>query len=177
MSKSQSNLIIDGASGRLGRDLVVRHLPDGRTLLCARPDFSRRVFSPQQQTHQQRFREASAYASVAAAREPLYAQLAAGTMKTPYNIALSDWFHPPVIHRIEVCGPLIRTCATDNVRVAQVLVTLADANGLVLEQGTAAQVNGLWWEYTPTAPLHPGQRITATARDLAGNTHTQVLTL
>jgi len=177
MAKSKSNLIVDGFSGRIGRDLIARHLPDGRTLLCARPDFSARIFSPQQHTHQQRFREASAYARVAAAREPRYARLAAGTMKTPYNIALSDWFHPPVVHRIEVCGHTIRTCATDNVQVAQVLVTVADARGLVLEQGTATQADSLWWEYTPSAPLHPGQRITSAARDLAGNTNTQVLTL
>src|SRR5438046_1658457 len=101
MAKIRSNQITRGLSGSLGRDLLFRQLPDGRTILCVKPDFSRRVFSAGQTDHQQRFREAAAYARDAARSEPVYARLAAGTFKTAYNIALSDWFHPPVVHAIE----------------------------------------------------------------------------
>ena len=39
----------------------------------------------------------AAYARDAARSQPIYAQLAAGTMKNAYNVAHGDWFHPPVI--------------------------------------------------------------------------------
>ena len=70
-----------------------------------------------------------------------YAQLAAGTVKSPYNWALSDWFNPPVIHGIQRMGNLIRVEASDNVLVAKVRVTILDAEGKILEQGEAVQAD------------------------------------
>ncbi len=137
--------------------------------MVAKQDFSRRVFSSQQIAHQRRFRAASHYAREAAMREPVYAALAAGTLTTAYNIALSDWFHPPVIHAIEIKGSRIRVSASDNVRVARLRVTLLALDGDVLEQGEAVRATGSWWRYIPSAPLTPGRRIQAQAWDLAGN--------
>jgi len=65
-----------------------------------KPDFSNRKLSVEQKTHRARFGEAAAYAREAAKRHHIYAQLAKGTMKNAYNIALSDWFHPPIIHQV-----------------------------------------------------------------------------
>jgi len=45
--------------------------------------------------------------------------LAAGTVKSPYNWALSDWFNPPVIHIIEQKDNVIRVEVSDNVMVAE----------------------------------------------------------
>src|SRR5689334_22680233 len=101
MAKVHKNVVIEGLSGKLGDQLVFRRLRDGRTIVCAKPDFSNRALSVDQVAHHKKFREAAAYARQAARTEPLYAQLAAGTMKTAYNIALADFFHPPVIERIE----------------------------------------------------------------------------
>jgi hypothetical protein len=67
--------------------------------------------------------------------------LAAETVKSPYNWALSDWFNPPVIHTIKRMGNLIRVEASDNVIVAKVRVTILDAGGKVLEQGQAVQAD------------------------------------
>lgn len=50
----------------------------------------------------------------------MYTQLAAGTMKNAYNVALGDWFHPPVIHRVERQGKAIRIQAGEDVMVASV---------------------------------------------------------
>ena len=79
MAKVHSNPIIAGTSGTLGKQLAVRRLADGRTILCARPDFSHRKLSPEQELHHRRFREASAYARYAAKTQPVYAERAAGT--------------------------------------------------------------------------------------------------
>ena len=169
MAKVLSNLIVDGLSGSLGRDLVFRRLRDGRTILCVKPDFSKRKLSGQQQEHHQRFREGAAYARVAAKTQPRYAELAAGTMKTAYNIALADWFHAPVIHTVDIHEGRIRVSASDNVQVAGVGVFVLDAQGTTLEQGQATRVDGLWWEYLPaTAPDEWG-KIRVEACDLAGN--------
>jgi len=53
--------------------------------------------------------------------------LAAGTIKSPYNWALSDWFNPPVIHTIERKDKFIRVEASYNVMVAKVRITILDA--------------------------------------------------
>jgi hypothetical protein len=103
MAKTGKNANMLGLSGSIG-NLVFRQMPDDSTRVSQKPDFSRRKFSQEQKDHQQRFREAAAYARWAAKTQPLYTELARGTTKTAYNVALPDWFHPPVIHLIERKG-------------------------------------------------------------------------
>lgn len=170
MAKVRANLFMQGLSGSLGDQFVLRHLRDGRTIVCVKPDFSNRKFSQEQLSHQQRFREAASYARQAAKVEPVYAELAAGTMKTAYNIALSDFFHPPVIHKIETDPSVVRVLASDNVRVDGVRITILDSEGNVLERGEAALENAAsahsgWWRYVPQQT----GKVLAEARDLAGN--------
>jgi hypothetical protein len=165
MAKVKNNPVVEGISGSVG-GMVFRQLPGGETWVSGKPDFSRRKFSEGQKNHQSRFKEAVAYAREAAKTHPIYAQLAAGTVKSPYNWALSDWFNPPVIHTIERKDKLIRVEASDNVMVKKVQVTILDAEGKVLEQGEAIQIKGSeWWEY---ASLKEGNAV-AEAWDLAGN--------
>jgi hypothetical protein len=61
--------------------------------------------------------------------------------KVKSNIALSDWFDPPVIHRIERRAGGIRVEAGDDVRVAKVRVKILNENGNALEQEEAVQVD------------------------------------
>lgn len=143
MAKVRNNPVVQGISGSIG-DMVFRQLLGGETWVSGKPDFSRRKFSQGQKSHQRRFREAAAYAREAAKTQPIYAQLAAGTVKSPYNWALSDWFNPPVIHGIEREGRLIRVQASDNVMVAKVRVTILDPEGKTLEQGETVQVDDNW---------------------------------
>ena len=124
MAKVVKNEIVDGLSGRLGRNLVVRHMKDGRRIVLTRPGFSSRVFSQEQLGHQSRFQEAAAYARAASKTNAVYAELAAGTSKNAYNLALSDWFKPPTIRRSTRAAGAIRVDATDNIRVARVHVTV-----------------------------------------------------
>ena len=169
MSKVRSNVLVRGVSGKLGNQVVFRILRDGSTVMCLPPDFSNRKLSKDQKEHHERFREAAAYAKVAAQRQPIYAELAAGTLKNAYNIALSDWFHSPKIHRVELEGGAVRVHASDNVRVASVKVVVLNEEGLVLEKGEAIPVDELWWSYAPHTPLEGKPKVEVEARDLAGN--------
>jgi hypothetical protein len=88
-------------------------------------------------------------------------------MKTAYNFALSDWFHSPVIHRIERREGCILVEATDNVMVSKVRVKVMDGpEGTVLEQGEAVKGKGDWWEF---ASQTQGGTILAEAWDLPGH--------
>jgi len=164
MAKVRRNPVVDGISGSIG-DLVFRQMPDGSTYISKKHDFSRRKFSQGQKDHQSRFRQAVAYAREAAKSQPVYAELAAGTIMSPYNIALSDWFNPPVIHRVGRYGTAIRVWATDDVRVAGVQVLVLDDEGNIREKGEAVQARGDWWEYLPAA----AGKVVVEVRDLAGN--------
>jgi hypothetical protein len=169
MAKNRSNLITQGLTGTLGPSLAFRSLADGRTILCTRPDFSRRHLSPAQELHHRRFRQAATYARAAARSQPAYAQQAALTpLRNAYNLALADWFHPPVIHTLERLVGHIFVRATDDFLVAGLTVTVFSPTGDLLETGQARSVDGCLWEYAPAASLEPGCRILAEARDLPG---------
>jgi hypothetical protein len=165
MAKVENNIAVRGLSGKVG-DLVFQNMPDGITYVRGLPDFSHRKFSKGQKAHQSRFQEAVAYAREAAKTKPIYAQLAAGTIKSAYNFALSDWFNPPVIHQIVRAGGVIRVEASDNVMVTRVQVTIMDEAGKVVEVGEAVpSVNSGWWEFVTSVQ----GKVLAEAWDLAGN--------
>lgn len=165
MAKVASNELMKALKGAIG-GLVFRQMPDGSVVVSLRPDFSRRKFSKAQKDHQTRFQEASTYARFAARAQPIYAELAKGTLKTAYNIALSDWFNPPVIHQIEWSAGQIRVEARDDVLVTKVQVTMLDEAGQVLEKGDAIRCDGDWWEFPSKAR---GTMIIAEAWDLPGH--------
>ena len=173
MTKVKRHVLLEGMSGTLGKNLVFRQMRDGSTIVSAKPDFSRRIFSTEQLTHQSRFQEAVAYARLAAKTNPIYAELANGTTKTAYNIALSDWFNPPVIHHIKQESGRIFIEASDNVLVTKITVTILDAEGQPLEQGQAVQVNSLCWEYVTSQ----AGKVIVNAFDLPGNQTSQEMSV
>jgi hypothetical protein len=165
MARVHNNIIVQGISGKFGGHVVFRRLRDGRTIMADVPDFSHRKLSKDQKAHHAKFKEGAAYAKEAAKSNPIYAQLAAGTMKTAYNVALADFFHPPVIHEVKQEGSLLKIQASDDVLVTKVCVTVLDGNGKVLEKGDALQRDPVRWEY---ALEHAGW-VVAEVCDLAGN--------
>lgn len=165
MAKVIDNPITEGFSGKFGKLLVFRHMRDGRTIVVSRPDFSNRVFSQEQLTHQSRFQQAAAYARVAAKTHPIYAELAQQRVKPAYNIALSDWFHPPVIHEVTLRDGSIHVKASDNVQVTKVLITISDNEGNMMEQGQATMKYDTFWEYATSVEGN----IIVEAFDLPGN--------
>ena len=165
MTRVRNNIFVRGLSGKLADQFVLRTLRDGRTVVCKIPDFSNRKLSRDQKNHHKRFQAASAYAKDASRSNPVYAQLAEGTMKNAYNVALGDWFHPPVIHKVERGSKTIRVQATDDVTVTSVRVMILNEKGKVIEKGEGIKKRGDWWEYTPIAE----GTVIAEVRDLAGN--------
>jgi len=166
MAKLKLDKLIKGLSGQIG-DLIYRLMPDGSTVVSRAPLNDKPDFSQEQINHQSRFREAAFYARQAAQDQPIYAELAAATtMKTAYNFALSDWWHAPVIHRIERQDGRILVEATDNVMVANVQVTILDEKRKVMQKGEAARSDGDWWEFASTAA---GRTILIEAYDLPGH--------
>lgn len=172
MAKVSNNVLVRGLSGKFAGQVVFRQLRDGRTIVADVPDFSNRVLSKDQKAHHAKFKEGAAYAKAAAKTNPIYAQLAAGTMKTAYNVALADFFHAPVIHAIERSEAGLRIRVSDNVMVTKVSVTVFDSDENVLEKGDAAQESDSeWWKYVPQ---HAG-RVLVEARDLAGNVTSKMM--
>ncbi len=164
MAKVDINKLLQTLRGKIG-DLVFRHMPDGSTVVSGIPRKGHED-SPAQKAHQSRFAEASSFARWAQHEYPIYAELAAERpMITAYNMALSDFFHAPVIHRILRKDGCVMVHATDDILVTGVKVTVSDAQGKPLEVGDAVQVEKDWWQYTPQTE----GRIAASAWDIPGN--------
>jgi hypothetical protein len=174
MTKALFNGSLEGFSGRIG-NLIFRQLPNGKTVVTQAPpkmtrkekEKYKRKRSKSQNEHNDRFQEASAYARWAAQTQRVYAELAAvAPMMTAYNFAVSDWFHAPVVHRVERQAGCIRVEASDNVRVTRVQVTLLSHEGVLLEEGEAVRAEGNWWEFTPDCE---GTKVMTRAWDLPGH--------
>ena len=157
-------------------------MPDGTTVVSEAPpkETGRRKKrakerrSPRQKDHNGRFADASHYAR-RAQTQPVYVELAAAAaMKTAYNFAVSDWFHPPEIHRIERKKDCIRVEATDNIGVARVRATVRDEQGQVMESGEATRSRGNWWKFTPQTAGQGGS-VLAEAWDLPKNKASLIL--
>jgi len=165
MAKVTINKLLEALSGAIG-GLVFRQRPDGTIILSGAPRHNKRMTTQKQKAHRERFRQAARHARRLACEHPIYAELAKGTWKSPYNFALSDWWHPPVIHRIEQREGRILVEATDNIMVAKVHVTILDEEGKIAEMGDAIRQEGNWWEF---AAHTEGKTIKAEAWDLPGH--------
>lgn len=175
MAKVRENIIIRGLSGSLGDQLVIKIDKGGRTIVSMKPEFDEgREFSPAQLAQQEDFREAAAYAKEARDEE-VYAQKAEGTARSPYNVAMADWFHPPEIKEIDLsawsgeAGQVIRMKVMDDVEVDEVSVVITDEADVVLEQGEAEYDSALWWEYTTTTAASGNPKVLVSAQDLPGH--------
>ena len=97
MAKVTLNKNIKAMWGRLGRmsRLVFRRSHTGETYLSVTPDMSHVKWSPAQQAHRQRFKEAVAYARSAMADERVrtrYEQESGIKGKRHFDLAVSDYF-------------------------------------------------------------------------------------
>jgi len=186
MAKVRTNIFVRGLQGNLGGQFYVTvSKVSGRTTVSALDDSEKQhEYSPAQLAQQQAFREASAYAK-AMRGEQIYITKADGTGKSPYNIAMADWFHRPSFREVDLTAwkagepGLIRVNAYDDVQVVSVSVRISDQDGFTLEEGQATNVGALWWEYPTTGELTGKLSLTLTARDLPGHetVYTQERTL
>jgi len=94
MAKVTLNPALTSIRGRLG-NTVFRRTANGGTSLIKLADMSNVKWSPAQQAHRQRFKQASAYAKAALADPAVrahYLERAAAENKRPYLLAISDYF-------------------------------------------------------------------------------------
>ena len=176
MSSSRSNGLTKDYSGKFGDQYVLRR-KNGKSLMTKLPEKTKRPPSEGQQRVIANFRAASAFAreklSDPAIRE---AYLKKGNgVRSAYNVAMADFFNPPVINLINTgfykgnAGNVILVEAIDDFRVERVILTLSDANGNVLESGDCTHTgDGPEWVYTLMQDQLPvtGQSIRAVAFDL-----------
>jgi hypothetical protein len=175
MAKNNGNLFLNRFSGMVGDQMVLRKGKDGRTIMCAKPNYvENRTYSQAQLAQQKAFRDAITYAKVAKEQE-VYKLKANGGPKSPFNVAVADWFKEPQVLGIDLsgwngaAGGVVRVQAQDDVQVKRVIVRFSDANGDTLEEGAATDLGTLWWEYTTRSSHSGAVTVTATALDLPGN--------
>lgn len=175
MAKVSNNIFVRGLSGSLGDQFVVKQDKTGRTIVANKPTVVRQ-FNATQLAHQDAFRMAIAYARASKDHE-VYIAKAHGTVRSPFNAAVADWFNQPEILEINTAywnggiGEAISVKAQDDTFVARVHVVIRDGNNTILEEGDAQPSDGLWWFYMAKSIVNMAgnPQVTAQAYDLAGN--------
>jgi hypothetical protein len=175
MAKVTNNIFVRGLSGSLGDQFVVKQDKTGRTIVANKPTVVRQ-FNAAQLAHQDAFRKAIAYARVSKDHE-VYMAKAEGTVRSPFNAAVADWFNEPQVLDLDLTywnggiGETIRVQALDDTFVARVHVVIRDGNDTILEEGDAQFSDGLWWVYMAKTIVNMAgnPQVTAQAYDLAGN--------
>jgi len=188
MAKVAKNLVLHGASGKLGDQIVIRQWK-GQTVLAVAPGPRETQPSAAQAAQRARFQQAVLYGKQILAdpdRKAEYQAAAEGTTRSAYNVAVADFLHAPDIDEIDVtgyaghAGDTIRVRVTDDFKAAQVWVGIYNADGSLVEEGQAVQqANGIDWIYTATQENSDtsGDRILIRASDQPGNLSEQAKTL
>src|SRR5262249_45833273 len=128
-----------------------------------------------QATHRQEFVAAVHYAR-GSKDTPEYKALAKAKGISSFNVAVRDFFKPPVVQSIDLTAYTgdqnqnIVIHATDDVKVQSVSVAIAPDAGASVEEGAATLAADGTWTYTTTVKPPAGAlKIAARAMDLAGN--------
>lgn len=125
MAKVQSNLVIHGLSGMLGKQVVVRRMKNGQYVLSAAPNNHSQAVTDAQKLQREKFHQAILYAK-AAQQVPEYQDIAESRGVSAYNVAVADFLHPPEIQNIDLSsykgapGQNITITAVDDVKVKTV---------------------------------------------------------
>lgn len=187
MATTKNNVIVKGASGKFGRQIVFSQRA-GKTIM-SKPPLRTAPPTTKQKEQQTKFARAAAYAKNALLDPTLKEAYTTEAKKrqdvSPYNMAMTDYLRPPQITNVDhsaysgdASGEKIIIEAADAFKITTMKVKITAANSSTLEEGNASMVNGKW-EYTTTATntTLTGSKITLTATDRPGNTTTKEITL
>lgn len=177
MAKVALNPILENIQGQVG-DLVFRRFGDG-VVISRKSDNSQYPPTAAQLATRERFRDGAQYGKLVmgdAALKPVYAAVARTRKKPIFSVVVADYLHAPTVSALNLegysgaVGDVITVSAYDDFEVTDVLVSVADAGGVVLESGAAVVSNGRW-AYSTTTTVTPGTTVTvlATALDRPGN--------
>jgi len=187
MAKSRNNVVMHGASGKIGKMLVFRQKGD-QTIIARtakeRPDG--KPYTIKQLAVQEKFLDASLYAKKAindTLLRPLY-QAKANVNQTAYNIAFKDFFTAPTIRRLNDLdylgqpGEDITFLIKDVLMVSRVNFEIIDSSDTVIESGLAESLDdiGLEWKYTTTVanPEYADSMYRITMLDTPKNVTTEI---
>ena len=187
MATTKNNVIVKGASGKFGRQIVFSQRA-GKTIM-SKPPLRTAPPTTKQKEQQTKFARAAAYAKNALLDPTLKEAYTTEAKKrqdvSPYNMAMTDYLRPPQITHVDysaytgdASGEKIFIEAADAFKITTLKVKITAANNSTLEEGNASMVNGKW-QYTTTATntTLTGSKITLTATDRPGNTTTKEITL
>jgi len=179
MAISNDNYVIQGLSGTVGKLLTFRQRGQKTVVQKYRRTTN---IPPTEKLKSVRasFASCIAYAKTVVKNPAVKAiyQAAAKDGQTAFNVATSDALNPPELTSINTSGYLglpgdtIEIQATDDFKVAEVVVSIHGPTGELLEQGNAVQDpnTGDWlFKATKENSKLTGSTITASAKDLPGN--------
>ena len=187
MATTKNNVIVKGASGKFGRQIVFSQRA-GKTIM-SKPPLRTAPPTQKQKEQQTKFARAAAYAKNALLDPTLKEAYTTEAKKrqdvSPYNMAMTDYLRPPQITNVDhsaytgdASGEKIIIEAADAFKITTMKVKITAANSSTLEEGNATLVNGKWqYTTTTTNTTLTGSKITLTATDRPGNTTIKEITL
>jgi hypothetical protein len=188
MAKSILNVVMQGASGKIGKTLVFRQMRNGETVISNRPKQRSVPLTPGEVAHREKFLEAS-YLAKRLTKHPVFgpqylAMAAPG--QSAYTVAMADCLSAPQIKAINAddytgaVGDIITIRAIDNFKVNEVKLRILDAIDNLIEEGAAVlDEHDLDWVYTASVanPSLAGIKIEVTASDIPGNIAVDTVTI
>jgi len=154
MATIQTESVLRGLSGIVGRQLVLHRKCNGQSSICAaQPGLNQSGYSDAPDSNHQHLYEALLYSRMAR-KSPKAKEL----RLEPSEAVSADVIHPPEIHKIDISkytgqqGEPISITAADDVCIASVGVMIVTDEGILVEQGSAklSEKNPYAWTYTTT---------------------------
>lgn len=188
MAKSIQNVVMQGASGKIGKTLVFRQMMNGETVIANRPKPRSKPLTPDQEAFRDRFSNAASLAK-SLIEDPILAQQYLAVAKpgqSAYKVAIRDCLVAPQIKSVDLeeysgsIGNVISIWAVDDFKIVSVKLRLLQSDDTLIEAGDATlDTNGRFWTYTATAlnATLSGTKVEVTASDFPGNKTTEVLTM
>ena len=177
MAKINNNLITEGFTGMLGKQVVFKKRLGTR--YAAAPPTINENSKPTaaQQLNRDKHARSTDYAK-GAIKDPdikaMYQAVAIGG-QSAYNVAWLDARHAPKVSAIVTnaykgnTGDIIFVEASDNFKVTAVKVSIYAGDALIEEGNAIVTPGNLLWVYTATVANASASKIVATAFDLANN--------
>ncbi len=176
--KSKNNVLTEGLSGKIQQ--IVFRQKAGETIVSKRPAITTVPPTAAQQNIRFTFRDAVIYAASVLADPVLKLAYKAKAKpgQSAFNVAVADFFKPPVIGEINtvdytnLAGSRVIVPVRDNFRVKEVTVSIRNTDGIQVEEGVALlQPDGINWQYNATVLSGniAGNVITVKAGDMPGH--------
>lgn len=161
MAKSKDNVVMQGASGRVGRNLVFRQRGD-ETIIARRPrQKPGKQYTADQKMVMNNFTRAALYAKATIDDPQLKEAYKAKTNnnQTAYNMAFRDYLVKPEVALLDDInyegnvGDMLTFLVKDVLKVKTITVEILDQDDNLIESGQAQPVDSrnTQWKYIATA--------------------------